>query len=350
MKLVPLLLLLLLLLPLCTPFHASPQEPVSPRGGSYHHLLNQDSPLPMLSLVTDSHYSFGFQLGRTFQSRIKQFLADYPTLQKTLVPFVQTPQGRSAFDQFVSTAAAAYPDYLEELRGLSEGAQVPLSLVLLLNLRPELTGLINEQKKEVVTVQDEDASCTDVYLRTERLLMDAHNEDGSPYIRPSAYLVNVTLVEPAPSPSSSSSSYLAIGRKKEERFVVRERWIAYAYPGVLPGNAFAFNGNGVTITMNALYPVNISRTGLGRAFVNRDVLRAKNLKDALRRAIPEDSATGFSINIGSIPEQRLMNVETSPQTFSVHNPRCSFSFYLISSSLLFYLPFSRLVLFLSTHL
>ena len=112
-------------------------------------------------------------------------------------------------------------------------------------------------------------------------------------------------------------------------------------------NAFAYNSNGVFFSTNALFPEKIGTTGsIPRNFLQRYILAASNLTDAYNRgmccgcvllccscvffvvgahakpnlpappcscgrlaAIEVTLASGFSINLGSVRDKRLFNIE-----------------------------------------
>lgn len=87
----------------------------------------------------------------------------------------------------------------------------------------------------------------------------------------------------------------------------------------LLGNAFAVNDKGITVTCNALFPKDLNiKTGLARYFINRSVLDSSSLENAIARATVQPCANGFSMNIGSVQDSRLLNIELSPYyTFAI---------------------------------
>lgn len=67
--------------------------------------------------------------------------------------------------------------------------------------------------------------------------------------------------------------------------------------------------------------------GIGRAFINRDIIDATSIDDAIRRATPLGRAGGFSLNVASIHEMRVVNVEVSPYDYSVRDIVGNFSHF-----------------------
>jgi len=117
--------------------------------------------------------------------------------------------------------------------------------------------------------------------------------------------------------------------------------------GVLPGNTFAINEHGLSITTDALSPRHINPDGLGlyssvlscpsrqclamtmvppgRYFVNRDALTATSIGDLIARIATATSAdgggpgraSGFCCNAVSYREGRAVNIEFAPSGHSV---------------------------------
>jgi hypothetical protein len=88
--------------------------------------------------------------------------------------------------------------------------------------------------------------------------------------------------------------------------------LAFVYPGELPTDAFFWNEYGVIGTMNGLKPVTSLFGGLGRNFVSRHLVGAKDIDDAISRSTMPNQATGHSFNFASTQEKRLLNVEVAP--------------------------------------
>jgi hypothetical protein len=58
--------------------------------------------------------------------------------------------------------------------------------------------------------------------------------------------------------------------------------------------------------------------GLGRHFIARSLLDARSLDDAIKRATVPGRAAGFTYNVGSLSERRVVSVEVSPDRHHVH--------------------------------
>jgi len=133
-------------------------------------------------------------------------------------------------------------------------------------------------------------SCSDIFVKHRFDIGFGHNEDASPAIKNTAYLVTIKV-------EGGDSA----------------KFMAYNYPGLLPGNAWGFNEHSVIFTCNEIDDWAVLIGGIGRNFVTRDLFNSKNLEDAIARVanIP-NRATGWSLNLGSIKESKQYNVEIAP--------------------------------------
>lgn len=118
-------------------------------------------------------------------------------------------------------------------------------------------------------------------------------------------------------------------------------WTAFIYPGMLAGNAFSWfvlfpllsnafswNSSGLVVTVNYLVPRKIDlglyalislltlQGAASVAFICRDLLNSTSITDLISR-IPPLRASGVSLNVGSIRENRIVNIELAHDLFSV---------------------------------
>lgn len=224
--------------------------------------------------VAGSHREIGFAIGERFSSRIRRSLESYAFFREHLLPHYHTAEGRTRYQRLLEVNQARFPDYVAELEGLAQGAQLPFRDLLLVNLRGDyLSG-------KVV------GGCTDVVVFRDDAALIGHNEDGDPAFQGELYLARVQ-VEGKPA------------------------FTALCYPGFLPGNAFGFNSEGICFSVDSVRPRDIP-VGLGRYLVARSLLDATSLTDAIGRAMAPGRSGGFSVTIGSITERRIVVVEAAP--------------------------------------
>lgn len=122
-------------------------------------------------------------------------------------------------------------------------------------------------------------------------------------------------------------------------------FVSMVYPGELAGSAFGFNTFGVrssffskfyfvfpfqlAITANSLFPKSIRAVGVPDLFLLRSLLAAKNMAEVFDRVnTPLGRTSGFSVNVGSVRDYRIFNLELSSASFAVTEvlKRWKFSF------------------------
>jgi hypothetical protein len=194
--------------------------------------------------VTGTHYSYSYEVGNTFKDRIQTLIGKLD-IQNTIMPWIS--QNKRFFDSLVNSNKAIYPAYFEEFQGLADGAGVPILDVIILNFYDELMNWINPGAATSESLRRV-KSCSDVMISKDgRTLAMGHNEDESPNM--AGVLIDVELTF--------------------DNGTVFEKFLSYAYPGNLPGNAFTFNRRySLFLSMNSLFPVNAS-IGLNQALIAR---------------------------------------------------------------------------------
>ena len=236
------------------------------------------SSYPLIQASVETHYELGLTIGRAACPRIRSWLKAYTALQAVLLPFVATQRGAEALSALSAASCAVVPAACEELRGLADGAGVAHETLMVMSLRHELSSLASVGSPPTYP------ECTDVLAADGAF---AHNEDGHVALRTTAYYVNASV-------QADGSHHLALH-----------------YPASLAGHAFGFNGAGLALSMNAVFPRAVDTHGAGGYFLTRAALDAPNVDAlvAMLRAVP--SASGASLNVGSAVEC-CTNIEIGP--------------------------------------
>lgn len=180
---------------------------------------------------------------------------------------------------YLPHAEAFYPDFVEEIRGYSEGAKVPFEDAFTLCCHELLSPMGFKGCTDV-------AANGDVTLEGDVLI--GHNEDWS-----GDQLGAVVLLHAKPS-------------KKPE-------FVTTAYAGLLPSSGM--NSAGISLTGNALSPNDV-RIGIPKVFPVRKVLEARRIGEALESAMPEARASSYN-NICSDSNGEIYSLEGSATDFAV---------------------------------
>jgi isopenicillin-N N-acyltransferase-like protein len=186
-------------------------------------------------------------------------------------------QGR----KYIPFAQERYPQYVEEMLGISEGANVDFDDV----------GVVNAL--EAVTIDALHLSkCTSFAISetnsADGHVLIAHNEDWIPDDEPDVFLIHA---EPDDEPP----------------------FLAMTYGALLPN--IGFNANGIAQCCDSVYP-NDSRIGIPRTVVSRAVLAAKTPAEAIRRTLIPRRAAGYN-HLLAHESGEIYSVEVSARKFAI---------------------------------
>lgn len=174
-----------------------------------------------------SLYDAGYQHGVLAAKEINAWFT-LDEFQATL-DFVRN-EGADAFSAFKRDNSAAFPELVDEMRGIADGAKVSLDYVWIANLTPELESLIPPKTRQRV---DNNGHCTDLFTYgSDGRAIQGHNEDWSEAVKPLWYLLSI---EALPGANFTSCAGLA-------------------YPGTLLGYAPTWSSLGIYSTQNTLFP------------------------------------------------------------------------------------------------
>jgi len=230
--------------------------------------------------------SIGVQQREAFQKLLK---AD-DSLITVLRPWME--KHKKDYEAFCEANKNAYPDIYEEIIGIAHGAKLNESDTILLMLRPEIESLVAAETGRVFN----NDNCFDIINNpkgSEGTAFIAHNEDWTPAYKPFGFVLHENMPF-----SRTGATHIT----------------AFTYPASPVGFTFGYNDKGVVTSCNGLNPKPCRAGKLGRYFINRDVLAATSVDDAierLKKAAPE-AALGFGMSIGSVGSRKLYHAEMAP--------------------------------------
>ncbi len=183
--------------------------------------------------------------------------------------------------KFLPYGEEAFPQFVEEIRGIAEGAGVAFSEIWTLNCYEGLS----EVEKRIW-------GCTSLAIRsdhtTDSHVFLAHNEDWSSVDQGSVYLIRA---EPDDGPA----------------------YIGMTYGPLLPN--IGLNAEGIGVAIDSVYPVD-GRVGVPRVLFSRAVLSACTIGQAIRACVPKLRAGGYNFLLAD-SHGELYNVETSATTHNI---------------------------------
>jgi len=228
--------------------------------------MNSQEILPVLRVCGTNH-EIGFQVGQHFKERIKNTLDNLPIFKDNKIWDKKNPE---RLEKVKKISEKYFPHYMEELRGYAEGSGIEFNDIFIHNY----------------SHMPRADNCSTGIFKYEKKILIAHNEDGHPIMGENAYFLFEKL--------KNGPSFLA-----------------YSYPGILPGRAFGFNSNGIFFCCNAL-PDPTKSIGLSRIFLERNMFEQKTIEDTLlaaQRYTPRSG--GASYNIVSSKTNTVVNLETT---------------------------------------
>lgn len=222
----------------------------------------------------------GQQQGEGAQIMIHAALARYREVLTKALNMTWQEALREA-RKFLPYAEEAFPQFVDEIRGIAEGAQVAFQEVWTLNCYEGLT----EVRQQVwgctcVAVRDD--------LTADGHVLLAHNEDWSSVDREHVYLVRCW---PDDGPAFIGMTY-----------------------GPLLVN-IGLNAEGIGVAINSVYPTD-GRVGVPRILSSRAVLDARTIGEAIRACVPKLRAGGYSYLLAD-PNGELYSIETSATTHNI---------------------------------
>ncbi len=263
-------------------------------------------PFPYLEVSESSNYEIGFRVGSHFKFQINEFYRrafadkinnpESPfnglSLIEILISFVESDPG-TYYDPFYDATQDRFPEYLEELKGVADGAEISFKTIFTSACQLELISLITSANPNTsASLTPLIKGCSSVsYSNADKCFL-AHNED---IFTDFADLMFVIKVEQTGKPTFLSLNYPtgAIG-----------------IPPGMNDAGVVYSGNQVDIPK--------AEPGVPFVFLCRAMLDAGSINHA--KTILESSNPAYSthFNIGSFNENKIISAEVMPGKHAFH--------------------------------
>lgn len=245
---------------------------------------SHNAPPPMIE-VAGAHREMGRQIGEARREQIQHSIANAHILIDQSYDQVELnwDGAQKQARKYLPFAEERYPQYVDEMRGLAEGANVAFDDVVALNVM------------EAVTMDALHLTrCTSFAVNEQRTadghVLAAHNEDWVP--------------------EDEDDTYVISARPKDE-----PPFLAMTYGGLLPN--VGFNAYGIAQLIDSVYPTD-SRIGIPRLVVARAVLASRRISGAIGRALIPHRAAGYNHLI--VHESgEMYSIEVSARRFEIHH-------------------------------
>jgi len=239
-------------------------------------------PPPFVS-VKGSHHAIGQQMGEALRPLIQHSIDNARQIVDSAYESLQLSwdSAKNQARKYMPFAQERYPQYVDELSGMAEGANVNYTELAVVNAL------------EAVTIDSLHLTkCTSLALNeqhtTDGHVLVAHNEDWLPDDEPDVYILQV---KPDDEPG----------------------FLSVSYGGLLPN--IGFNEEGLAQCCDSVYP-NDSRIGIPRVIVSRAVLGSRTIGQAIRHMLVPLRAAGYN-HLLVHESGEMYNVEVSARKFDI---------------------------------
>ncbi len=239
-------------------------------------------PLPLIK-VKGTHREMGRQIGEACREQIQHHLQNTRDLIDTTYETLELDWegARMQARKYIPFAQERYPEYVEEMKGISEGANVEFDDVGVVNALEAVTSdALHLSKCTSVAVNETNTADGHVLL--------GHNEDWIPEDEPDVFLVHA---EPKTDPP----------------------FLAMTYGALIPN--IGFNAFGIAQCCDSVYPTD-SRIGIPRLLVSRAVLSARTPTEAMRQILIPHRAAGYN-HLLAHESGEIYSVEVSSRKFAI---------------------------------
>ncbi|XP_033223085.1 uncharacterized protein LOC117176852 [Belonocnema kinseyi] len=238
-----------------------------------------------------THYEIGFDIGRTFAKIIQDYISNYRPLQESYLHVYETLEGKKVYNETLACVKEQFPQYVREIEGTADGAEVPFHELFLMHLDDILPNVV-----EGTQGQQQPVGCTSIICNQPGQEILGHNEDALSETLNHWYLVDAHVIEPG---------------LREEKFT------SLSYAGFLPGYTMGYNHHGLVYSINTLSAKTLRSAKTPRYFITRALLGVENFVQAqlTLRNKGYGAAEGFSVNMTFLlqdGDRMFHNAEVGP--------------------------------------
>ena len=241
-----------------------------------------DTPPPLIE-VSGTHHEMGRQIGEAARHQVQNSVANARILIDAAYNSLElTWEGaKIQARKYLPFAEERYSQYVDEMRGIAEGANVDLDDIMVLNAMEAVTTDALHLTR-----------CTSMAVNEERTtdghILAAHNEDWIP---------------------EDEGDVLVISAKPDKE----PPFLAMTYGGLLPN--VGFNAYGIAQLIDSVYPAD-SRIGIPRLVVARAVLSSKRISGAIGRTLVQHRAAGYN-HLLVHESGEMYSIEVSARKFEI---------------------------------
>ena len=238
---------------------------------------------PPLIEVAGTHREMGCQIGEARREQMKHSVENaHVLIDQSYDTLELTWEGaKIQARKYLPFAEERYPQYVDEMRGIADGANVAFDDIMVVNAMEAVTmDALHLTRCTSFSVNEQRTADGHVLL--------AHNEDWVPEDENDVFVISAKPVEEPP-------------------------FLAMTYGGLLPN--VGFNAYGIAQMIDSVYP-NDSRIGIPRLVVARAVLASRRISGALGRTLISHRAAGYN-HLLAHESGEMYAVEVSARKFDI---------------------------------
>ena len=216
---------------------------------------------PPLVEVSGTHGEMGRQIGEARRAQIQHSIANaHILIEQSFDQLELTWEGAQIqARKYVPFVEERYPQYIDEMQGIADGANVAFDDVMALNVMEAVTTDALHLTR-----------CTSFAVNEQQTadghVLAAHTEDWIPEDEDDVFVIRAKPNDEPP-------------------------FLAMTYGGLLPN--VGFNAYGIAQLIDSVYPDD-SRIGIPRLVVSRAVLGSRRISGAIGRALVPHRAAGYN--------------------------------------------------------
>jgi hypothetical protein len=235
--------------------------------------------------VSGTNYEVGKQIGQYFSKEIMGSQLAIGDFLNSINQIIESSR-ETFYDPFLEAAQTHYPDYVDELQGIADGAGKSFENIFIGNIFMEVMYKYLELTGEKKYTLSGDLGCSSVAYSKNGKSFLTHNEDLFTSFINYLYLLKIKVTG-------------------------KPEILTLSYPGLLPGIPPGMNEAGIVQSGNDICGLHIEDS-VPMALHFRSVLDATSLDDAVERAKNPHRARTMTHNIGSFVENKIVSVEAAP--------------------------------------
>ncbi|MFA5838592.1 MAG: C45 family peptidase [Candidatus Paceibacterota bacterium] len=223
--------------------------------------------IPFINIEAKNNYDLGYQIGKILKNQIRKRLASNKKIYREIKDVDFKELERTALN-FLPETMKFFPVLVEEAQGMSDGAEIKLTELMVLICEEELLEFKMNK-------------CTSIAIKNEKEILLGHNEDWLKEYRTNGLYVLKCKI--------NDISFLSLN-----------------YIGTLPGSSCGLNSFGFCFTGNSIGSGKF-RYGIPKNFQMRAILTSKSVRDAVREDLFESSINSNTIYASK--DLKILDVE-----------------------------------------